>query len=183
MQKRKSPGTKKSTARPKTKRPGARNASAKEALGRAIAKASEPPEAVRAARGTAKKGEGAAKAAAPAKAGEKKARAPKKKEAAVGLSKQYFKSKDVCKITFRVPRPAAQEAREASVVGDFNGWRADATPMKRLKDGSFSAAMELPRGKEYRFRYLLEGGRWENDWCADRYEPGPYGGENSVVVC
>ncbi|MGD2081050.1 MAG: isoamylase early set domain-containing protein [Nitrospirota bacterium] len=89
----------------------------------------------------------------------------------------------MCKITFRVPRPAAQEARAASVVGDFNGWRADATPMKRLRDGSFSVAMELPRGKEYRFRYLLDGGRWENDWCADRYEPSPYGGENSVVVC
>jgi glucan-binding YG repeat protein len=168
MEKRKSTVNRKSTARPAAKKASAKEGTAKEALRRAIEKAAEPPKAVKAAGEAARKGKRNAKAkAAPAKAAKKEAPAAKKKEALVGLTKQYFKSKDVCRITFRVPRPAAQ----------------DATPMKRLKDGSFSAIMELPKGKEYRFRYLLDGGRWENDWCADRYEPSPFGGENSVVVC
>lgn len=184
MEKRKSTVNRKSTARPAAKKASAKEGTAKEALRRAIEKAAEPPKAVKAAGEAARKGKRNAKAkAAPAKAAKKEAPAAKKKEALVGLTKQYFKSKDVCRITFRVPRPAAQEAEAASVVGDFNDWRANATPMKRLKDGSFSAIMELPKGKEYRFRYLLDGGRWENDWCADRYEPSPFGGENSVVVC
>ncbi len=182
MEKKKSPRTKKSPARPKAKKATAKEATAKETLKRAVEKAAEPPEAVRAAGKTASKVKEAAKAAAPAKAREKKAQAPKK-ETIIGLTKQYFKSKDVCKVTFRVPGPAAQGANAVSVVGDFNGWKADATPMKRLRDGSFSVVMELPKGREYRFRYLLDGGRWENDWCADRYEPSPFGGDNSVVVC
>ena len=30
--------------------------------------------------------------------------------------------------------------------------------------------------------YLLDGDRWENSWKADRYEPNPFGGDDSVVV-
>ena len=34
----------------------------------------------------------------------------------------------------------------------------------------------------YRYRYLLDGTRWENAWDADDYVPNPYGGDDSVVV-
>jgi 1,4-alpha-glucan branching enzyme len=101
----------------------------------------------------------------------------------MGPKKQYLKSRPACKVTFRLPQQAAPEAREVSLVGDFNGWSAEATPMKRLKAGDFTATMELAKGREYRFRYLIEGGRWENDWQADRYEPNAFGGEDSVISC
>ncbi len=120
--------------------------------------------------------------AGPAKAPAKKA-ASKRNIASLGLSKQFMKSRPVVRVTFRLPREAAQEASAVSVVGDFNGWEAGASPMKRLRDGSFSATVELEIGREYRFRYLIDGGRWENDWLADRYEPNAFGGEDSVVVC
>ena len=42
------------------------------------------------------------------------------------------------------------------------------------KDGSFSAKLELDAGREYQFRYLIDGSRWENDWKADKYIPAPY---------
>ncbi len=54
--------------------------------------------------------------------------------------------------------------------------------MKRLKKGGFTVTLELQPGKEYKFRYLIDGNRWENDWGADRYERNPYGEDNSVVV-
>lgn len=28
---------------------------------------------------------------------------------------------------------------------------------------------------------VIDGWKYENDWFADRYEPNPYGGEDSVV--
>jgi hypothetical protein len=40
----------------------------------------------------------------------------------------------------------------------------------------------LETGREYRFKYLIDGKRWENDWHADRYEPNIYGTDDSVVV-
>jgi hypothetical protein len=53
--------------------------------------------------------------------------------------------------------------------------------MKRLKNGSFSTTVSIPSGRSYRFRYLLDGERWENDWEADAYTPNEYGKDDSVV--
>jgi hypothetical protein len=54
--------------------------------------------------------------------------------------------------------------------------------MRKLKDGTFSVTVKLEPGRAYRFRYLIDGTRWENDWRADRYEPNSFGGDDSVVV-
>ncbi len=96
------------------------------------------------------------------------------------LKKQYFKTKDTCKVTFSLP--AAVQAETVYLVGDFNDWQEEATPMKRHRDGSFSITLELEKGREYQFRYLVNGSEWHNDWQADRYVPNPFSGDNSVVV-
>jgi 1,4-alpha-glucan branching enzyme len=99
-----------------------------------------------------------------------------------GMKKQYLKSKSVCRVTFRLPKEAAPEAQHIALVGDFNNWSIEATPMKRLRNGDFTVTLELETGKEYKFKYLIDGHRWENDWHADRYETNIYGTEDSVVV-
>jgi 1,4-alpha-glucan branching enzyme len=99
-----------------------------------------------------------------------------------GIKKRYLKSRPVCKVTFTLPREAAPDAKTVTIVGDFNNWDHKATPMKRLKNGNFTVTFELERHREYQYRYLIDNNRWENDWKADRYEPNPYGGDNSIVV-
>ncbi len=97
------------------------------------------------------------------------------------MTKTFLKTKKgVCKVTFALPGAVA--AQTASIVGDFNGWDATATPMKRARDGSFSATLNLEANQEFRFRYWLDGERWENDWNADRYASNRFGTEDSVVV-
>ena len=99
------------------------------------------------------------------------------------MKKRYLKSKPVCKVTFELPGAAAGTAQTVALTGDFNEWDTAATPMKRRKDGSFSVTLDLASDREYQFRYLIDGERWENDWEADKYLPSPIGdGENSVVV-
>ncbi len=96
------------------------------------------------------------------------------------LKKSYTKTGRKCRVTFKLP--AGVQAETAALCGEFNAWDATATPMKRLKDGSFSATVFLPANQTYRFRYLLDGERWENDWQADEYVPNQYGSDDSVVV-
>jgi 1,4-alpha-glucan branching enzyme len=98
-----------------------------------------------------------------------------------GIRKVYLKGKDVCRVTFRLPKIAAPGAKNVSIVGDFNDWNIYASPMKKLKSGDFTIALELKPGKEYQFRYLIDDSRWENDWNADKYLKGPFGSDNSVV--
>ncbi len=101
----------------------------------------------------------------------------------MSLKKQFLKSKPVCKVTFRLPKKAAKAAKTVHVVGEFNNWDVYATPMKCLKNGSFTVTIDLEQGREYQFRYLLDEISWENDWDADKYLPSQLGNcENSVVV-
>ncbi len=96
------------------------------------------------------------------------------------MTKAQLKTKKgVCKVTFELPKDV--EAQTASLVGDFNNWDPHATPMKRKRDGGFSIAVNLESGKQYRFRYLLDNARWENDWKADAYLPNSFGTEDSIV--
>lgn len=97
------------------------------------------------------------------------------------IKKQFAKAKPVCKTTFILPVDAAPDAKEVLLVGDFNAWNeAEAVPMKKQK-GEFKATLELETGKEYQFRYLIDGAKWENDWAADSYAATPFGVDNSVV--
>ncbi len=82
------------------------------------------------------------------------------------------------KVTFVLS--SEPEADHVHVAGDFNDWQAS-TPMKRQKDGSFRATVELDSGREYQFRYLVDGNNWVNDEAADAWVPNPFGADNSVV--
>jgi 1,4-alpha-glucan branching enzyme len=95
------------------------------------------------------------------------------------LKKSYSKTGKICRVTFKLP--ADVDAETAVLCGDFNAWDTEEYPMKKLKDGSFSRTLSLKPGKAYRFRYLLNGERWENDWNADAYVPNSYGEDDSVV--
>jgi len=100
----------------------------------------------------------------------------------MSLRKRYLKGNRVCKVTFVLDHELYPNARTVHLVGDFNGWDKEATPMKYLKSGVFSVSVNLISGAEYQFRYFVNGKVWVNDWRADRFEPTIFGDvENSVV--
>jgi 1,4-alpha-glucan branching enzyme len=101
----------------------------------------------------------------------------------MALTKTFVKSKSLYKVTFTVPAEAAAETKKVALVGEFNDWNpSEAVALKKQKDGSFKASLELAAG-EYQFRYILDDEKWENDWEADKYVPaGVDAAENSVVV-
>ena len=102
----------------------------------------------------------------------------------MALKKSYSKDKKTCNVTFTVAKEAARGATSVTIAGDFNNWSSTADVLKEGKDGSFSIKKALEAGKEYQFRYLLDGKTWENDWSADKYIPAPFSHtDNSVVIC
>jgi len=84
-------------------------------------------------------------------------------------------------VTFEYP--GASRTRSVHLVGDFNGWNETSTPMRRKERGDiWKVRMELSKGQEYQFRYLVDQKSWHNDWHADRYVPNIHGSDNSVVA-
>ena len=99
-----------------------------------------------------------------------------------GFIKEYRKGGTKCKVTFRLPKEAAPEAKQVTIAGDFNNWDMEKTPLSRTKDGDFFVAIDLKSKSEYRFRYCIDGSRWENDWQADKYLPNDFGSDDSVLI-
>jgi 1,4-alpha-glucan branching enzyme len=95
------------------------------------------------------------------------------------IKKTYSKTNPVCRVTFELPLEV--NAQSAHLCGEFNDWNQTSHRMKRRKDGSFTLTISLKPDHSYRFRYLLDGERWENDWAADGYVPNPFGSEDSLV--
>lgn len=116
----------------------------------------------------------------------KKTATPKKIEATateVPVAKTTKKTATTTKVTFTLPAEAVQTAQSVAVVGEFNNWDIlNGVELKKQKDGSFSTTLELEVGKEYQYRFLINGEVWENAWNAPKYVETPFGTFNSVVL-
>jgi hypothetical protein len=79
------------------------------------------------------------------------------------------KGRNAIKVSFVLPQDAIPG--KTSVVGDFNGWDPLAQPLRPRANGTRSAAVTLPPGRRFAFRYLAEGGRWHDDDTVEAFEP------------
>ncbi len=93
--------------------------------------------------------------------------------------KTYGKKTKTCKVTFELP--AQVSAQTVSLCGDFNEWSPTQHPLVRRKDGRFSVTLDLPLDRSYRYRFLLDGQEWENDWDAEMYVYNEFGTEDSLI--
>lgn len=164
------------TPKAETKAPKAVKAAAKTIAPKAEVKVktvkaeAKAPKAVKV---TAPKAEVKAKAAKAPKAEVAPQVAPAKKAAA---------AKTVKKVTFTLPKEAVVKVKTVALVGDFNNWTIEkGIALTKQKDGSFKTTIDLEGGKEYQYRFLLNGETWENAWDAPKYVASPFGGDNSVV--
>ena len=101
----------------------------------------------------------------------------------MSIKKQYLKSKPVCKVTLSLKNDETNAAKKVAVLGEFNDWDSvKGVPMKKLKDGTFKTTIDLEVGREYQYRYLVDGETWVNDGAADKYVPTGVGFEDNCVV-
>jgi hypothetical protein len=82
-------------------------------------------------------------------------------------------------VTFTLP--AEVQANSVALCGEFNQWSVEGIQLERGNDGTWRAVVALEPGRSYRYRYLLDGERWENDWDADQYSPNSFGTVDSVI--
>ena len=98
------------------------------------------------------------------------------------FTKKYLKTKNVCRVRFKLQKEVIGPAETVNLVGGFNNWDESAGAMKKLKNGDFSAVLDLELERSYQFRYLVDDTRWINDEKADIYLPSPFHGEDNSVI-
>jgi len=106
-----------------------------------------------------------------------------KNSIAMSIQKEYLTDKGICRVKFSLPPDTGNPSKKVYLVGDFNDWNQKGIQLRKGKEGSYSATLELKMGNEYEFRYLIDGTHWENDNEADKHIPSRYpDSQNSVVV-
>lgn len=96
------------------------------------------------------------------------------------MKKTFPKTSVDCKVTFTISADLLAGAKKAAVAGSFNNWDEEALPFKITK-GVGSASISLPVGKEFQYKFIIDGTRWENDPETDGYASNGLGEYNSVV--
>ena len=75
----------------------------------------------------------------------------------------------------------APRARSVSLVGEFNGWDATATPMRSARDGVWTVSLLLVPGRHV-YAFVVDGSSWLPDPEAPIAPERWFGSRNSVVV-
>lgn len=94
------------------------------------------------------------------------------------LKKTFTPKRTICKVTFSIPAEWAENS--VQLVGDFNDWDKVSDSLEKKKD-KWEITMRLKPENSYRFKYLIDGEKWENDDAADSYIANDFGSEDSVV--
>jgi hypothetical protein len=74
----------------------------------------------------------------------------------------------------------SQDANSVSVIGTFNGWTPDNSPLHEVSDGVWEISLHLPPGK-YAYRFVINNSSQIMDPHCPVEEPDGYGGHNSVL--
>ena len=72
-------------------------------------------------------------------------------------------------------------ARTVSVIGTFNGWSPDRSPMRAVSVGTWEIVLTLPPGK-HSYRFLVDNREQILDPSNESVESDGFGGQNSVIV-
>jgi hypothetical protein len=79
----------------------------------------------------------------------------------------------------------APDAKQVALVGDFNDWKQNATPLVRVAQGGRGGVwtVELPLAAgRYSYAFLIDGHRWTPDPAAPRAVGDDFGRPSSVVT-
>jgi 1,4-alpha-glucan branching enzyme len=100
----------------------------------------------------------------------------------MSLKKQFDERNPICKVTFMLDKSVASSANKVNLAGDFNNWDTKSIPMKKIKSGEFYTSVDLKKGKEYEFKYLIDDKQWVNEPEADKHVTNIFQSNNSVVI-
>jgi 1,4-alpha-glucan branching enzyme len=96
------------------------------------------------------------------------------------IRKRLSANEDSVIVTFEIP--GSVWADRIHLVGDLNDWDRESLPFRLTRQNTWQVEVELERGREVRFRYLVDGAHWRSDRDADLYARGEDGMVDSVII-
>ena len=83
-------------------------------------------------------------------------------------------------VSFEIP--GSIWADQIHLVGGFNAWDRKSLPFRLTRQDTWRVQLQLEQGREYLFRYLVDGADWCNDCHTDGHAPGSDGRSDAIVI-
>jgi hypothetical protein len=93
------------------------------------------------------------------------------------VQKTYYKTKDYVKVKFSF---TVENAETIEILGLNSDWANSI--IKKKKDGTFSAEVNLPKETKHQFKYRINETDWANEPEADGEVANEFGGSNSLLA-
>lgn len=75
----------------------------------------------------------------------------------------------------------APSASRVHIVGDFNDWDSEASPLQRMGQGVWTITIPLAPGR-YQYTFVVDGTSWVADPAAPRTLEDDFGRPNSIIT-
>ena len=75
----------------------------------------------------------------------------------------------------------APSASQVHIVGDFNDWDSEASPLQRMDQGVWTITIPLAPGR-YQYTFVVDGTSWVADPGAPRTLEDDFGRPNSIIT-
>jgi hypothetical protein len=75
----------------------------------------------------------------------------------------------------------APSASRVNIVGDFNDWDSEASPLQRMEQGVWTITIPLAPGR-YQYTFVVDGTSWVADPGAPRTLEDDFGRPNSIIT-
>lgn len=75
----------------------------------------------------------------------------------------------------------AQSASRVTIVGDFNDWDPEASPLQKMGKGVWTITIPLAPGR-YQYTFVVDGTTWVADPVAPRTLEDDFGQPNSIIT-
>jgi len=76
----------------------------------------------------------------------------------------------------------APQARQVNLVGDFNQWSVDGTPLTDPdQDGIWTVVLPVEPGR-YQYKFVIDKQQWVVDPDATAFQPDGFGGRNALLA-
>ena len=75
----------------------------------------------------------------------------------------------------------APSASQVHIVGDFNDWDSEASPLQRMDKGVWTITIPLAPGR-YQYTFVIDGTSWVADPGAPRTLEDDFGRPNSIIT-
>jgi len=100
----------------------------------------------------------------------------------MNLKKQFNEKKLLSNVNFILLNGIASSIISVNYVVDFKNRDINDTLTKKVNNKSYPITIKLEKLKQYPFKYIIDGSKWQYDNIDDKHVPNTFRSKDSIII-